>query len=226
MDRLGTGTGSGRRRTRLRLLQTLAGILGLVAGLATAAAAQTLSLSETEDLVRSVYFEGLPEEQALRVGPAGAQRLIEMLQDPEESPAHANILMTLGICGQPGAYAAIDEWASRSREGEIDRDTFRAWQMLPYALGQVARHDRRALVRLEATLDEEAPTWTFRHHRGARLHHQARRAAATALALSGLPEAGEILDRLSQRTSDADFDAHLRAARALQRSRAAGGPTR
>jgi hypothetical protein len=48
------------------------------------AAAQTLTVAETETLVRASYFEGMPEEPASRIGPAGAARLVEMLFDPEE----------------------------------------------------------------------------------------------------------------------------------------------
>ncbi len=150
-----------------------------------------------------------------------APSLPQILSDPEEGSAHANALMALGLCGQPGAFQAIRAWASAPREGEIDRDTFRAWQALPYALGHVGRRDRRAVARLEALIDAKSPKWTFRHHRGARLRRLARRAAATALAVSGLPEAGEVLDRARQRAGDVEFEAHLRSARALHRRRAA-----
>ncbi len=192
-------------------------ILGFASILPREAAAQTLTIAETEALVRAVYFEGLPEHTARRIGPAGAERLIEILNDPEEGSAHANTLLALGLSGQPGAFQAIRDWASTVREGEIDRNTFRAWQALPYALGHIARHDRRAVARLEALLDAESPNWTFRHHRGARLHRLARRAAATALGLCGLPEAGEVLDRAGQRSSDLEFEQHLHSARALHR---------
>ena len=49
----------------------------------------------------------------------------------------------------------------------------------------------------------------------------ARRAAATALGLSGLPESGAALDRAGRRASDLAFEEHLRSARALHRQRAA-----
>jgi len=221
MNRFDSGPGPRPLRSGLVVALVLGWILGFAAILPREAAAQTLTIAETEALVRAVHFEGLPEDEARRIGPAGAGRLIEILNDPAEGSAHANALMALGLCGQPGAFQAIRAWASAPREGEIDRDTFRAWQALPYALGHVGRRDRRAVARLEALIDAKSPKWTFRHHRGARLRRLARRAAATALAVSGLPEAGEVLDRARQRGGDVEFEAHLRSARALHRRRAA-----
>jgi hypothetical protein len=222
VNRMANKGRQGRLGGWISTVLALVWILGSASLLPSPATAQTLTVAETENLVRGIHFEGLPEEMALRVGPAGAERLIEMLNDPGEGRSHANTLKVLGLCGDPDAYQAIVDWASRPLEGEIDRDTFRAWQMLPYALGHVAKHDRRALARLEAQLDEDAPTWTFRHHRGARLHRQSRRAAATALGMTGLPEAGEVLDRRRQRTTDIEFEEHLLEVRAMHRGRAAG----
>jgi len=217
------------------------------------AVAQMLTVPETEALVRASYFEGMPEEDAARIGPDGAERLIEMLFDPEEGRSHSHILLALGLCGWPDAMTVILGWSSNfsgvatfrqittfdqvatlnqvatldglaaPRTGEIDRDTFKAWQALPYALGHLARFDRRAVVHLEALMNAEAPSWTFRHHRGARLRNLARRSAATSLALTGLPEARRALDRAGRDASDARFEEHLRNARALHAERARRG---
>ena len=210
-------------RTALCVLATLAWVLGFGASLTGEAWAQMLSVEEAVTLVRSIHFEGVPEDEARRVGPDGASRLVEMLADPLESAAHANILIVLGLCGQPGTLEAIDAWASVQREGEIDRDTFRAWQVLPYAVGHAARYDRRAIARLEANFEADDPGWTFRHHRGARLIRQSRRATATALGMTGLPEAAAALDRAGRNATDAEFERHLSGARELHRNRAAAG---
>jgi len=144
-----------------------------------------------------------------------------MLVDPAEQGHHANILVALGLCAQPGVFEAIAAWADRPRDGEIDRDTFRAWQALPYALGHLARQDPRALERLESRLLKDSPpTWHFRHHRGARLVRQSRRASASALALTGLPAARRALDRAGRNLSDADLETHLESMRALHAQRA------
>lgn len=210
--------GAGRRRWK-RILPACLLLLGM--SLPLEAFAQELGVEEAESLVQARWFEGLPEERAARIGPEAAVRLREMLADPDESRSHANILVALGLSGQPGVFEAIAAWADRPRAGAIDRDTFRAWQALPFALGHLASHDRRALDRLESRLQREsAPDWHFRHHRGARLVQQSRRAAATALAVTGLPEAARVLEQSGQALSDPDLAAHLDAMRALHADRA------
>jgi hypothetical protein len=221
MERARSG-GAGRLRDLVGAICAAAWIASFVVAMTPCgASAQTLGPEQAEALVSQLWFEGLPEEEAARIGPEGAARLVEMLADPDESRSHANILLALGLCGQPGAFGAIRDWADTPREGEIDRDTFRAWQALPFALGHLARHDPRALTRLETRLEEEAPRWHFRHHRGARLASQLRHAAARSLALTSLPAARAALDRAGGNASDPEFAAHLEAMRELhaQRSR-------
>ena len=228
MPRAGSATRSIRAFSSLAPLVSLVWVLALalVPAAAGVAAAQTLTVAETETLVRASYFEGMPEEPASRIGPAGAARLVEMLFDPEEARSHAQILLALGLCGSPDSMSAIVAWseafdgAAAPGSGEIDRNTFKAWQALPYAFGHLARFDRRAIVHLESLIHADAPNWTFRHHRGPRLRALARRSAATSLGLTGLPEARRALDRAGRDSSDARFDDHLRNVRALHAARA------
>lgn len=223
--------------SRSRSILLFSAVVLFVSSAGGVAAAQRLTIPETEALVRVSYFEGMPEEAAARIGPAGAERLVEMLFDPEEGRSHGQILLALGLCGSPGAMTAILRWNAifsesatldrvatfdrvvTPRTGEIDRDLFKAWQAFPYALGHLAHFDRRAIVHLETLMNAAAPSWTFRHHRGARLLDLARRSAATSLALTGLPEARRTLDRASRNASDAPFEEHLRNALALHAER-------
>lgn len=180
-----------------------------------------LTVAETEDLARRVDYEGLPEDEAARIGAQGAARLVEMLADPEEQPHHARILLALGIWGGEGALEAMRNWASLSQaEGEIDRDRFRAWQVLPFALGKLARRDSRAVAELAARFDAEPPAWSFRQFRGARLQTLERRAAAAALAQTRLPEAERVLDAVVRRADDPALADHVRALRAEARGAA------
>jgi len=188
--------------------------------LANLASAQTLTVDETEALVRAHYFEGMPREEALRIGPAGARRLIEMLVDPGEHSSHGQIMLALGLSGSPEAMDAIQAWIEIPRVGEVDRHMFRAWQVLPYALGHLARSDRRALAQLDVLMKDGPPNWTFRQHRGPRLGRMTRDAAVTSLAETGMPEAGRILDRVLRDATDVQFEQHLRDARARHRERA------
>ena len=200
----------------------LMGAMGLAVLVASSAAAQTLSAVEAEEMVRLTWFEGIPADEARQIGPAAADQLVAMLNDPAEAAHHANILVALGHAAQPGAFEAIDAWARTPRAGEVDRATFRAWQALPFAWGHLAAEDPRALARLNATLNAgQPPAWHFRHHTGARLRDLERRAAATALAATGLPAAAGALQ--PGRSNDPAFEAHLAEMRALHAERAAAG---
>lgn len=209
------------------LVLSLVSLHAVAPGRATAQPAGSpsfLSLEETESLARRVDYEGMPEDEAVRIGPEGAARLIEMLADPEEQPHHARILLALGIWGGEGALEAMRDWALLFLNGgegsEIDRDRFRAWQVLPFALGKLAHRDPRAVAELAACFDADPPAWSFRRFKGARLQALERRAAASALAETRLPEAERVLDAVARRADDPALADHVRAVR----SAAAGVP--
>ncbi len=205
-----------------RLKATLAAclLLALLLVPGEALAQRPLTIAETEHLVRMRHYEGLPQDEAERIGPEGCARLIELLGDPDEAHSHAEILLAIGHCGPEDGLEAIAAWADQPREGEIDRATFRAWQALPFALAKLSEHDPRAVARLSARLEnEDAPRWTFRHHRGERLSKLRRRAAADCLADTDHPAAEAALDRAALRTRDPDLRAHIEQARARRRAR-------
>ena len=203
-----------------------AGAVGLAEGAAAQAGvlvSRVLTLEETEAFARRVDYEGMDEVEASRIGAEGVARLVEMLGDSDEKPHHARILLALGISGGEGAFEAISQWAERQpAEGELDRSEFRAWQTFPFALGKLAHRDPRVLSRLAACFDAEAPAWTFRHFKGARLQTLERRAAVVALAETGTPEALRVLDAVERRASDPALAAHVRAVRAQASGRPAG----
>ncbi len=164
-----------------------------------------LGVAETEALVRMVYYEGVPRAELARIGRAGCARLVAMLADPRERTHYGRILVALGVCGGPGSFEAIRDWADAPRGDEVDRATYRAWQALPFALAELADRDPRALAWLVELLEgRDAPSWRFRHHSPARLAVQARRAAATCLAMTGLPEARAALDRAAVRATEGE----------------------
>lgn len=180
-----------------------------------------LSVAETESLVRARYYEGLPRDLAARIGPEGCARLLEMLEDPAEARIHDQVLVAIGVCAPDGALDAIDAWLAELPEGEIDRPRFKAWMAVSHALCALAEHDPRAMERLEARLTTaEAPRFRHGRHRGARLLRLRRVGSANGLAETGLPQAGEALDRADLRASDAALVSHLREARARFHERA------
>lgn len=186
--------------------------------------AESPDVETAEALVRQQWYEGLPAEEARSVGPAGADRLMEMLADPEERQHHANILIVLSQCGEPGANAAIDDFADAPREGEVDRATFRALQVVPFAFGHLAATDPSMLDKLEADLDAAPPSWSFRNLDGERLAILRRRAAATSLAMTGLPEAGAILEQKASSSEDPEFVAHIQEVLELHFEQVPGVP--
>ncbi|MFO0690224.1 MAG: hypothetical protein U0900_16110 [Myxococcota bacterium] len=204
-----------RRRSDARVFPLLCLIVGILPGLLGADSAGLLGVEETETLVRRTDYEGMPEDEAARIGPAGAARLVEMLADPAERSAHARILLALGSCGAEGALDAIEGWAAAlPATGELDRATFRAWQNLPFALGRLARRQPRAVEALVRHFDGEPPGWSFRHHRGDGLRRLEQRAVASALAETDRPEAAGALDALARRSHPPELADHLRAVQA------------
>lgn len=193
-------------------------LLALAASADGDTAPAELDAAAAEALVRQVWYEGFPRPRAAGLSAQGVARLAAMLADPTEREHHANILLALAASGRPGAYEAVSSWSPTAREGEIDRAGFRAWQALPHALGELARHDTRALALLEEQLAGRTPSWHFRHQRDHRLRRLAQRAAATALAHSGRPEAAALLQRAAVRAADEpDLREHLEQCQALHR---------
>ncbi|MBY0400419.1 hypothetical protein K2X89_09010 [Myxococcota bacterium] len=190
--------------------------------------AGVLGVAETEALVRRVDFEGMPEDDAARIGPAGVARLVEMLGDPAERPHQARILLALGSAGGAFALEAIRGWLDAlPGEGELDRATFRAWQNLPFALGRLAHREPRAVAELVARFEAEPPGFSFRHFQGERLRQLEQRAALTALAETRRPDAARALEALARRPHSPAIADHLRAVRAEMQAAMqaeAGGP--
>jgi hypothetical protein len=166
-----------------------------------------------ERVVRTLYPEGLPPSEVEGIGPDGVTRLLEMLVDPAQSAHRANVLLALGMSGDPRAYPALAGWAARPPRGEVDGDEYRARLTLPFALGHLARADERALDALEraARAPARPPGWRHGRQRGEELGRILRRAAVSALALSGSPRATALLAELrAQAAADPDAGATWR----------------
>ena len=109
----------------LRWTRPLTVLLAVLCFAPSAGFAQALGAEGAEGLVRQFWYEGIPEMEVNRINAEGATHLASMLADPAEREHHANILMALSQCGQPGAYEAIEAFASSPPSGEVDRAIFR-----------------------------------------------------------------------------------------------------
>ncbi len=181
-------------------------LLGLLLTAPPPARAQLAEEGFAEELVRAQHVEGLPYAEARELTAAGIERLVEMLRDPAEAEHHDNIVMALGISGDPQAYPALTQFHDDSPEGKIDSAAYRARRALPLAMGHLARSDSRAfqflLDAVHARAITSVPEWSYRHLAGERLEGILRRAATTGLAISGRPEAVAVLRALGERARD------------------------
>jgi hypothetical protein len=206
--------------------QTGAAVLLLALALgATGLAGASEEADYAEQLVRARHIEGLPYSAARTLTPEGVARLSQMLADPAEARHHANIVAALGMSGRPEAFAALLQFAARAPQGELDRRAYRARLALPYALGHLARSDRRALNLLMWSVSAQAPAWGYRHLRGERLRRELQRAAFMALGASGRPEAEALLETEERRARllASELRPLLAEARALRARVAAEG---
>lgn len=203
----------------------------ILALLLAASAATGDPVADAEDLVRGVYYEGLPYEQARALDDRGVARLADMLSDPAEAPHHGNVVLALGMSGHPRAFEILAAYARREPAGEVDRDTFRARSGLAPAMGHLAQDDPRALRWLldRARARRGDPGWSFRHQRGTRLATLLEEQQLTGLALSGAPQARRPLEDARERARGGDASAlrlrrHADGALALHDRIARDGP--
>jgi hypothetical protein len=190
----------------MRSLNSLWLLIGLLLATTYPARAQLAQVEFAEELARADYVEGLPYARARQLTPAGVEILTEMLADPAEAEHHDNIVMALGISGDPQAYPALTQFYDDPPEGELDSAAYRARRALPLAMGHLARSDPRAFQFLLDAVHARAvisvPEWSYRHLAGERLEGIFRRAAITGLAISGRPEAVAVLRALGERARD------------------------
>jgi hypothetical protein len=199
---------------------TGAGALACLLAAATGVAAQPAGpgAEDAEDLVRGVWFEGLPLDRAARLGPGDGARLAEMLADPDEAPHHANIALALGACGCGPAFEALAEFDA-GIAADDDPQARAARLAVPHAMGLLASRDPRALDWLIAQTEEPAPSGEDRPGR------QRRTMVLDGLALAGSPRADARLAALEEAAAE-QGDAAIQRRAALARARAARGATR
>jgi len=176
-----------RRRSR----RPFAVWLALPAALAAAGpAGAALDAGEAAELVRTTWYEGIPEDRIEPLAPDAMSFLAGVLADPARVAEHAAALELLGRAGGDGAYELVAAYAAQAPSGSIDAPTYRARLAVPLALGWLARSDDRALsILIAATKGAADATWSYRHMDASRVADLLRRHAGSGLALSRRPEA-------------------------------------
>jgi hypothetical protein len=153
------------------------------------------------EFVHRTYAEGIPFEVASSYSREDAQKLIAMLESPDEKPYLTNIVVTLGMIGDPAAVQPLRSFIEKG-EGYIDPQTLRAKTSALIALGYVVnRHnDESALTYLAQGLNpknwrDKNLKWTLRGAEDAEQRNISLiKASALGLGISGTPEAATALN--------------------------------
>jgi hypothetical protein len=160
---------------------------------------------DVREFVRQIFIHGVPFEEASRYGADAVPVLVEMLNDPAEQPYWANIVVVLGMTGEPEAVDPLIEFIEAGEAAGLSREHYTAKTSALMALGYIinATGDEQALDYLRASVNPE--TWAAKDVGVAPYQtslverdYDLSKFAILGLALSGHPEALEILRSLQQ----------------------------
>jgi len=105
-----------------------------------------------EEFVRQVYFEGIPYEEGSKFTSADVPTLLKMLKNPPDEPYLTNVVVVLGMIGDP---AAVDPLITLLEHGESRTvEEYRARKSVLPALGYIVKRsgDQEALAYLKDSL--------------------------------------------------------------------------
>jgi hypothetical protein len=195
------------RSVALRVLAVM--IVSFATAALSSPALADLDAAEAEELITTLWYEGLPAERVEPLTAGALAYLGEILDDPAASDRHAAALELLGRAGGAGAYEKVAAYAANVPSGAIDGSLYRAQLAVPMALGYLARGDDRALSVLLTAADREGEvSWSYRQLSRSRIGSLLRRNALSGLALSRRSAASARLRDLANR---GDGGAALRA---------------
>ena len=178
-------------------------------GVAAAAQAEPSAnggLSRIEDFVRQTYVHGVPEEEAGKYGSAVVPSLLTMLSDRAEERYWVNIVVVLGLIGDERAVDPLVAFIAAGQTDTLTRDHYKAKTAALISMGYLINKtgSRKALDYLTASVSPEI--WATRGVVGRapfqggmpERNHDFSKKAVLGLALSGRPEAAQILRSLQQ----------------------------
>jgi hypothetical protein len=161
------------------------------------------SVEDVKHFVSKKYRHGLPILEAEKFPKAASPMLVIMLHDEDLKEFWANIVLTIGIIGDPeGVDALITHFQSRFH-GEIDQATYRSVASVPLALGHAAYKNNEAALDYIVScasvegLNEKGISWVYRGESTAEQRFRWLVAPTTlGLAVSGRDKAREALKEL------------------------------
>lgn len=151
---------------------------------------------KVDDLVGKHYMDGVPYASANALGSQSLPYLFELLEDQSQKPYWVNIIVTIGFIEDSSAILPLLTFLETPVD-EVDSFSFRALLSIPYALGCIASNgSTQALDFLgeKAENPDQSPLrWTFR---GKPIDQIISEQSVMALAVSGRPEARQVLENL------------------------------
>jgi hypothetical protein len=162
---------------------------------------------DIRDFVRQVFIHGVPYEEASRYGNAAVPVLLDMLKEPAEKPYWSNIVVTLGMIGDERAVEPMISFVEADEPAGLSREHYTAKTSAIMSLGFLINKsgNQQALDFLKQAANPQ--TWASKRMGVAPFqssmierNFDLSKHAVLGLALSGRPEAAEILRSLQQPT--------------------------
>ncbi len=169
---------------------------------------QSSTGDDVQEFVHQIYIHGVPYEEASKFDSKSIPALVEMLKDPAKQAYWPNIVVVLGMIGDPKVLDPLVTFIEKPHEGMLKRDHYVAKTSALMSLGYLINKsgDQRALDYLKKRLDPQS--WaggqvgyaSFQSSTSER-NIDFSKHAILGLALSGRPEAAEVLRTLQEQPS-------------------------
>jgi HEAT repeat protein len=168
--------------------------------------------------VHQTYIEGIPYDDVSRFDAASATPiLLELLDDPKEEPYWMNIVVTLGMLGDPRAVDPLIAFLEKDR-GRLTPAQYLAQSAVVMALGYLIHKsgNEKALDYLVDGADPESwsrrkVSWTSPYHRNdAERNRQLSTMSILGLGLSGHPRGAARLRSLAAESKTRGLDGERR----------------
>lgn len=160
---------------------------------------------EVKQFVSQTYIHGVPYEQASKYDSRQVPELLAMLGNPQEEANWPNVVVVLGIIGDPQTVEPLIAFAGKG-EGTLSHPQYIAKSSVLMALGYLINKskDQKAFAFLTESLNpnvwqKRGLGWTSPYQAKMEERNlQLTKMAILGLALSGTPQAADALRSLQQ----------------------------